>query len=67
MKTIPNIIVLLNGDIVEAWGSLTEICTHHPEFSYHYLKRQKYPFSYKGWRFEKVKFRQRHPLAIPAV
>jgi len=53
-----NIIVLVNGEQVEAWGSLTELCKNHSEFSYHYLKARKMPFEYKGWNFYKVPFRK---------
>jgi len=51
-----NIIILTNGESHEAWGSLVELCTKKG-FSYNYLKRQKYPFKYKGLNFIRVPFR----------
>ncbi len=52
-----NIIILVSGDKYEAWGSLTEVCQFHPEFSYDYIKKLKFPFEYKEWKFLKVPFR----------
>ncbi len=54
-----SIIILINKDLdlMEAWGSLTEICKMHKEFSYNYLKKKKFPFEYKEWEFKKVPFR----------
>lgn len=40
-------------DQYEAWTQLTDLCRAH-DFSYHYLKRQKFPFKYKGIDFVKV-------------
>ena len=51
-----NIIILTNGEFHEAWGSLVEICKEK-NFSYNYLKRKKYPFTYKGLNFIRVPFR----------
>ena len=51
-----SIIVLINGEQVEAWGSLTECCKAHG-FPYHSLKSNKYPFEHEGWHFKKVSFR----------
>jgi hypothetical protein len=51
-----SIIVLINGEQVEAWGSLTECCKAHG-FPYHSLKSKKYPFEHEGWHFKKVSFR----------
>lgn len=48
------VIILSRGDEVDAYGSLTEICRKNKDFSYHYLKSKKYPFSYKGWEFNRV-------------
>jgi hypothetical protein len=55
-----NIIVLTRGDEIETWGSLAELCRYHPDFSYYYLKRQEYPFNYKGVLFRRVPFRQQN-------
>lgn len=51
-----NIVILTNGELYEAWGSLTELCKVH-SFSYHYLKRKKFPFKYRGLDFVRVPFR----------
>lgn len=48
-----NIIILTCGDVREFWTSLVLLCEAHPEFSYHYIKKNKFPFEYKGWTFEK--------------
>lgn len=55
-----NIIILRKGETIETWGTLTEICEVHPEFSYHYLKGKKFPFEYKGWSFIKVNHRTKY-------
>ncbi len=51
------IIILRFNDNYEAWGSLTELCENHPNFSYSTLKGKKFPFKYKGFYFIKVKYR----------
>jgi len=35
--------------------SLTKLCKQNTNFNYGYLKSKKYPFTYKGWQFEKRK------------
>lgn len=57
--TMINIIILSKGEIREYWSSLVLLCEAHPEFSYHYIKRNKFPFEYKGWRFEKEVINQK--------
>lgn len=52
-----NIIILTDGASYETWGALTEICEKHG-FSYNYLKRKKFPFTYRGLEFIKVPFRK---------
>lgn len=52
-----NIIILTNGESHEVWGSLVELCKVHG-LSYNYLKRKKFPFTYKGKEFIKVPFRE---------
>lgn len=54
-----NIIVLQRDSDLECWGSLTEICREHG-YSHNYLKRLKFPFTYKGWEFKKVPFRAKY-------
>lgn len=56
--TLMNIIILSRGDLREYWSSLVLLCEAHPEFSYHYIKRNKFPFEYKGWTFEKEAINQ---------
>jgi len=52
-----NIIVLTKGLQVETWGSITEICDVHKNFSYLTLRTKKFPFTYKGVHFQKVPYR----------
>jgi len=60
-----NIIIIINGDNMEAWSSLSKMTQAHPEFSYEYLKKKSriYPFKYKGWEFYKVRFNGRQYYA----
>jgi len=51
-----NIIILTDGTSFETWGSLTELCKEHG-FSHNYLKRLKFPFTYRNLQFIKTKFR----------
>ena len=56
--TRENVIILKKAEVVEAWGSLTEVCRKHSDFPYHTLKkRTDFPFVYDGWEFYKVPFR----------
>jgi hypothetical protein len=61
MSDRENIIVIIdpNTGKIETWGSLTEICKpiNHPELKYNYLKRLKFPFTYKGLKFTKSPFK----------
>jgi len=54
-----NVIILSGEGRRETWGSLTMLCKHHPDFSYHFLKAKKYPFEYKGWLFEKLPYNKK--------
>ena len=56
---LTNVIVIQKEDEVEVHGCLTRICLIHKDFSYHYLKGKKFPFSYKGWDFRKVKYNKK--------
>lgn len=40
---------------IEAFTTLTELCRTHKWARYATLKEKKFPFTYKGWRFDKVK------------
>ena len=50
-----NIIHLEKDGEVEVWGSVAKVCEVY-EFSYNYLKRLKFPFTYKKIKFNKVPF-----------
>lgn len=52
-----NVIILTKDGVAECWGSITEICRNHPELKYGYVKGLKFPFTYKGFEFKKVKFK----------
>lgn len=51
-----NIIIIGYGSIIEAWGSLTELCQVH-DLPYHTLKLKKFPFNYEGIYFKKIPYR----------
>jgi len=61
-----NVIVLYDQETeeIEVWGSVTEMCEKKEGFSYNYLKRQKFPFEYKGLKFYKVPFRKENGIQI---
>ena len=48
------VLILDNGNNKVAYANLTDVCKDFTKFSYHYLKRQKYPFRYKGFDFIKL-------------
>jgi len=50
MKTI---IIVTDGKRKARFKSLVSLC-HDKRFSYHYLKRKKFPIKYKGMLIEKV-------------
>jgi hypothetical protein len=47
---------------VEAWGSLTRVCKEYDCFPYHTLKILKFPFTFAGFKFTKVKYNSKHKL-----
>ncbi len=53
---------------VEVWGRLTELCRSYPEFSYGYLSKQKFPFTYKGFMLVKIPYNTRivGPFTVPS-
>lgn len=51
MRTI---IVLTKDDSIEVFTALTKICNIHKEFKYNYIKTLKFPFTYKGYKFQKL-------------
>ena len=46
------VIIMQKEDQIEAWKSVTRLCDKY-KFSYHYMKRLKFPFNYKGYSFRK--------------
>ena len=50
-----SVVLLTKGDTVEAFGSFTKLCKRRG-LPYSYLKARKFPFEYKGSKFEKVAF-----------
>ena len=55
-------IIIENEETVENYSSLKKCSEKHPEFSYTYLQKKSshFPFEYKGWKFYKVRFNDRH-------
>ena len=53
-------IIIKSGDQYEGWQSVKEMCKNHPEFSYNYMKRLKFPFTYKGYDFIRVPWREKN-------
>ena len=51
-----SIIVLINGEKLEAWGSVKEACTKHG-WSYNTISRKKLPTDWKGWKIHRCRFR----------
>ena len=51
-----SIIALINGEQVEAWGSLKEACEKHG-WKYNTISRKKLPTEYKEWHIHRVPFR----------
>lgn len=41
-------------DQIQASTALTDLCERNDNFYYYTLRNKKFPFDYKGWRFEKV-------------
>lgn len=51
-----SIIVLINGEQVEAWGSVKEACLMHG-WSYSTIVQKKLPTEWKGWKIYRCPFR----------
>jgi hypothetical protein len=58
-----SVIIIESDEHVECWGSLMKICDAHKEFSYLYIRKKKFPFLYKGWKFYKVRWNERQYYA----
>lgn len=52
------IIVMPESGGIEVWGSLTDVCKNHPEYSYYTMRNKKFPFTYKKAYFYKVKYKE---------
>lgn len=50
------IIVIEKGAQLEAWGGVTNACRAHPEFRYHSIKMKEFPFTHKGYTFNKIPY-----------
>jgi hypothetical protein len=50
-----HIIILQQGEVSEYYTSMIKVCEAHPEFSPSYVRLKKFPFEYKGWKFQKSK------------
>ncbi len=52
-------IILLESETEQhVYTCLTTICKDFRQFSYHYIKKQKYPFRYKGYDFKKLEIKR---------
>jgi len=51
-----SIIVLINGEQVEAWGSVKEACKMHG-WSYSTIVQKKLPTEKNGWKIYRCPFR----------
>jgi len=47
-----------NPQVMEIWGSLTEICREHPDIDYRAISRKKFPFDHQGLRFVKLGYKE---------
>ena len=52
------VLILQNETEQHAYANLTDLCKDFSQFSYHYIKRQKYPFRYKGFDFIKLEIKR---------
>ena len=57
-RNIITLQVIAEPEVMEHWGSLTELCANHPNFPYHSLKDKKFPFEFKGFRFLKKPYKE---------
>jgi hypothetical protein len=57
-----NIIILINSEKeeFETWGSLTELADNHSDIIHSSIKNKKYPFTYKGYDFIRVPWREKN-------
>ncbi len=51
---IKYVIIMQKDGVIKVITSITRICEDNPEFTYSYLRNLKFPYEYKGWRFDKV-------------
>jgi hypothetical protein len=57
-----NIIVMQQGNKIECFGSLIEICKKKPALKYNTLRYKKYPYTYKGIEFRKLEYREEYGI-----
>lgn len=58
-----SVIIIESDEHIECWASFPKLCRAHPDFSYEYVRRLKFPFTYKGWKFYKVRWNERQYYA----
>jgi hypothetical protein len=46
-------------DRIEVFSTLSGLCKLHKWAKYHTLREKKFPFTYKGWRFQKIEVNRR--------
>jgi len=67
LKSIIILQSIENPDIMEAWGSLTDVCKYHTELPYHQLKVMKFPFTFGQFRFFKIPYKEQLLFSNPFV
>jgi hypothetical protein len=58
-----NVIILKQGPKVEAWKTLTLICKTK-KISHNYLKKQTFPFKYRGVEFIKYELNKSDDISF---
>ena len=46
-------IVLSKDGLIEVYGSITRLCDYHKDIKLNTVKSKKFPFFYKGYKFQK--------------
>jgi len=55
MVSRKTVMILIKGDQIEAFGSLTKLC-RAKGFTYNTIKMHQTPFEHKGWLINRVNF-----------
>ena len=66
-KNIVTIQSIDQPQLMEHWGSLTDVCANHSEFDYAKLRKLKFPFDHKGFRFTKIEYKQINIIKNPFI